>query len=867
MRTIIFIVSLCWISCLKAEEWSFDLPPTNYYSQDVSADWRGIEGVGLTVQLVDEAPATPMLLSLFIQTEEGYWLESRQDLKLNGGVQRFELSFQEDSLDWRMSNGDRVYGRDLLRRVNRWGLRLYSAEAKSGVLRVGRLEMRAQPSLVSPSFTPRDFPRSARPDTLVSLMVEPRDWQGDLFSPAGNPVFEINQNGEQFFVPAVWVQEMRRRRVPGQTAVEAFPWRRPVFRAVWQPEKEGVAEVILHASPEAPPQALGQIQVSSSAAAASEPPLLRSPEDLDFWKSLPKDTAVWMKAPGMESWQPAPDVNGVWTPRLDWTAAWGIYAGLGDFVQARAAMFEQWMLAADQQGPLRVMTENVLDNRSQLNWQDHPWNLANGGRHLEASFVWSDPAWMDLVVRRAVYLWYRYGAYEQATGLYIDVSRGSAFHSDWVNTLTERLQAALPGVVVYCPSPGLPERRLEGELVMGKEGWQKPDQLFGAEQFIAGVEPAGSVVLVGASPEGFDATVPMIQHWSDQQVLQLDVEAQFSDGVFPSMQLHVRTAPDRVFASTLLELHNRELNRVFIDLDDPAGWNCFQDPDRKWTPLERMNIRDIVLRVFSDKADPSASFKIHGAALVSRPVAEASAEVPLQMSGLRQPEAKVKAMEMQEWIFDLNHFFQNPYNPEEIAVDLQVELPDGNIVSQPGFFFQQTLRRYENEVEGWALGEDFDWRVRFRPWMDGPHRWKLQVQYHPPGGGDPVNLHTEGVFTAEGLNHARGFLVQSKQDPRYFEFQNGEFFYPMGHTMRSPSDRRPGIYDAPLMQTLDAADAKGTEIYADWFRRMQENGGNFARIWISNWWLGLEWNSRHDGYHGRKYFNQLNAARLTVWSI
>nr|MDA3872628.1 hypothetical protein [Kiritimatiellia bacterium] len=570
---------------------------------------------------------------------------------------------------------------------------------------------------------------------------------------------------------------------------------------------------------------------------------------------------MWRRTPETDQWE-FTSIQGAWTPRLDWTGKWAGYAGLGDFVQPLAARFENVLKDASVSGPLRVATEHVLDNQTQLNWQDHPWNGTNGGHLDEPGQMWAEDEWVELIARRAVYLWHRYGAYPQATGLYLDITRASPSHVEWIQQLVERLHHELPGVPVYCPSPGLPERHTLGMVHGGKKGWHSPDGLPGAGTFVQENDSSG-VTLVGASEEGFDANIRHMQHWSQQEVLRLDVEPQFSQGIHPVVQMHVRTAPDRVFASKILPLHNREPNRVFVPLDDPDFWTCFQEPEREWTPLERMTISEVTLRVFSDRPDPDARFYLREVATVSHPLTKTDAPPQVTLSGLEAPDGEVAVMERQQWRFDLDRFFQNPYDPDEIAVDLEVILPDGTSVSHPGFFHQEVNRHYEDEVERWELGTGFDWRVRFRPWQAGTHAWTLKIVYHPPGEQTAVQLERTGQFEALATeSFKKGFLLQSKRDPRYFEFQNGEFFYPIGHTMRSPTDRREGIYDEALEQSLDAADAKGTELYADWFRRMQANGGNFARIWMSNWWLGLEWNSRHSGYHGRSYFNQQNAARL-----
>ncbi|WFB34423.1 hypothetical protein P3T73_09640 [Kiritimatiellota bacterium B12222] len=860
-----YFLLACWIigqSVLgHATEWSFELPPTHYYTEEIHADWRGMDKLSLSVQYIGEAPDTPLLLSLFIQTEEGHWIESRNDLVLSGELQHFTLSLRDDSIDWHLSNGDRVFGKDLLRRVEKWGLRLYSAAPQQGVIRVGKLELDLKQAPVVVDFLPREFPAKVQAGEVVSIAVEPREWRGDLFDPALAPQIEIRSGEEQVWLPTVWVQEYRRRQVPGRKTPDDVPWLRPVFRALWTANVAGKMEVFVHPREGmGAPFFVGEIDISAGAAPVGVQTSTAVDDEWDFWKTLPDVDHVWIWSADSENWG-STEITGVWTPRLDWTDAWGMYAGLGEFMQPRAAAFEQVLTNSSHQGPIRIVTEHVLDNRSQLNWQDHPWNLANGGEMSDPSQLWASSQWQDLIVRRAVYLWNRYGAYEQTTGLYIEVARGSEVHTAWIQALSDRLQRELPGVNIYGVSPGLPQRQVTGALAVGKQGWHKPDQLFGAKEFLKTDAPGG-VALVGASEQGFDAAVALMQHWSTREQLQIDVDAQFRKGIFPVMQLHVRTSPDLVFASPLIELHNREVNRVFLDLTDASKWTCFQQPDRKWTPLERMNIREVVLRVFSDQPDETARFEIQQVLTVSAPLVIRGAEKPLVISHLQAPPAEGRALKMMEWIFDLNRFFQNPYDPEEIAVDLKVKLPTGEWVSQPGFFNQEVKRSYINEVETWQLEDRFDWRVRFRPWMEGEHAWRLQVIYQPPEGGKAFRAEKSGTFLATAAEDDRGFLRQSEKDPRYFEFQNGEFFYPLGHTIRSPTDRRPSIYDEGLRKTLQGADDKGTEIYADWFQRLSDNGGNFGRVWISNWWLGLEWNSRHTGYHGRKYFNQLNAARL-----
>jgi len=845
-------VAALWCLHAGAEVWECAAPPTAYRQMEVEWNWSVGDELRLPVRLMGDPPGFALRLAFYFQTRDGLWVETREDLVLDGTQQSFRLSLAEDGVDWRTANGDRPYGRDLLREAIRWGLRLYAPEPWKGRIDVGGLELVARNSGEPVEWIPRAVPSSVSTGEVVALRVEPWNWTGDRFDAGASPHIEVRGEGEPTRLPAVWVQEYRVRRFPGRREPTWSPWRRPVFRALWRPSRSGRYAVrMVHGDRVV---ALGTVEVRDGNPV--RPERTEIPEE---FLDPPANTRVWRAGPD-GGWEPE-SIAAVWTPDLDWTATWGSYAGLGEFVQPRAARFEAVVAGAAVNAPLRIVTEELLNNSTRLNWKDHPWNADHGGPLLEAREMWKTPEWRELIVRRARYLWGRYGAYPQVTGLYIDVSRASSAHVEWIVALRTELEEVLPGVRVWCPSPGLPERREEDAVNVASTGWGAPEGLHGAKEFAVGETPL-QATLSGASEQGFDAGTRMIQHWSTAEVLRLDVEPLFSFGVHPSVQVQARTRPDCVFTTEPVPLHNWEVNRIFIPLDDPSAWRCFQEPDRPWSELERMNVREVLLRVYTDRADPSGRFRIVDARVVSHPLSLRKPPAPLSFTEFHAPAKAAKRMERMSWRLGLNRFFRNPYDEDEIAVDLEVTLPDGRRVRQPGFFYRGASRRVEEGVERWELEDAYDWRVRFRPWLEGTHEWTLIVRARDADGGEEERLAREGRFEVAPAPDARGFVVQSERDPRYFEFQDGTFFYPIGHTMRSPSDRRGGIYAREVRESMAEAEKAGTEIYDRWFKRLREEGGNFARVWISNWWLGLEWNSRHDGYHGRGYFNQLNAARL-----
>jgi hypothetical protein len=99
-----------------------------------------------------------------------------------------------------------------------------------------------------------------------------------------------------------------------------------------------------------------------------------------------------------------------------------------------------------------------------------------------------------------------------------------------------------------------------------------------------------------------------------------------------------------------------------------------------------------------------------------------------------------------------------------------------------------------------------------------------------------------------------GFVRVSRSDPRYFEFDDNSYFFPIGHNIRSPFDVRTD-QQFPWKQRWP----EGSAAYSRYFRDMNRNGENFVEIWSAAWSLGLEWTPVSPGYHGIGQYNLRNA--------
>jgi hypothetical protein len=191
---------------------------------------------------------------------------------------------------------------------------------------------------------------------------------------------------------------------------------------------------------------------------------------------------------------------------------------------------------------------------------------------------------------------------------------------------------------------------------------------------------------------------------------------------------------------------------------------------------------------------------------------------------------RLKVYQKFEITFDMDRDYENPFDPSVVDVAGHFLLPDGTRREVPGFYYQD-YRRTRTE-DGWEklipVGAPC-WKVRFAPGQAGTYKCFVQLS-------DALGQYRsqELTFTALADHDQPGMVRISKQDPRYFEFENGDFFFPTGINMRDGGDH--------------AQKQKGTYDFDYYFDRFQEEKLNFVRTWMCGWWVGIEWS---DEYHSR----------------
>ncbi len=305
---------------------------------------------------------------------------------------------------------------------------------------------------------------------------------------------------------------------------------------------------------------------------------------------------------------------------------------------------------------------------------------------------------------------------------------------------------------------------------------------------------------------------------------------------------------DGLWYETLLAdtLQPGRLQTVSVDVSARAeGWEALGHHGT-WHRRAMMEPREVGLRIF------------HHATSYTGTVTVASAEgipgtdrAPPTIRHIRASDSTVPVHGRYELRFEIPDRYANPFDPREVAVDADIETPGGRQVTMPGFYHQEFFRTVSAAGETVLPQGAPEWRVRYAPTEAGPHSIRLRVRDRfGEGHAGPVS------FVATPSDHP-GRVRVSTRDHRFFEFEDGSPYFPIGHNIRSPFDTR-----MDLQFPWRFRHPEGSAAYRRYFTDMGAAGANIVEVWASAWCLGLEWSPIHRGYHGIGQYNLMNAWEL-----
>lgn len=187
---------------------------------------------------------------------------------------------------------------------------------------------------------------------------------------------------------------------------------------------------------------------------------------------------------------------------------------------------------------------------------------------------------------------------------------------------------------------------------------------------------------------------------------------------------------------------------------------------------------------------------------------------PLQIVSAKAETLKVPRYGLFEVAAQIQGTYANAFDPDEISVDASVRGPKGETVPVPGFYFQDYTRGLEGTSERLSMKGTPEWRVRYAPTQVGAYTMTITAK-------DKTGARVESKpieFRCVASNDP-GFVRVSSDDNRYFAFDNGHPYVPVGANICWGSGPR---------QTYD---------YDDWLPKYGEAGCNYFRAWLGPGWV------------------------------
>ncbi len=183
------------------------------------------------------------------------------------------------------------------------------------------------------------------------------------------------------------------------------------------------------------------------------------------------------------------------------------------------------------------------------------------------------------------------------------------------------------------------------------------------------------------------------------------------------------------------------------------------------------------------------------------------------------------------------NLYTNPFDSADIELVGVFHGPSGRQVVIPGFWMQPYTDTCVEpcRVENLQASGDPIWQVRFSPDEVGDWSYSLQIS------DDRTTVDTKtGAFSIEAS--ARPGFIHVSANKRYFQYDAGQSYFPIGHNLNWSWD-----------------DGGGLVAYRRWLEALSASGGNYARLLIDDpFFIGLEWNSAAGNYTA----SQKEAARF-----
>lgn len=855
------------------------------FSQGPGGDWSAYSMARVRFELPRESPADLRTL-LCVKDEDGWWYQALHPAFLRPGDATTLLFHLLPGQGFAPVGHSRPWSNYSRFRLKDVSLRLFSAAPYAGPIRLAGFEF-------------LETPAQPAPLKIVSFSVaNDKPQVGDLFEVR----FHLNQAFINPFDPnlihlwaAIRAPSGRTRRVQafftqdyraeGDRLIAEGP---EYWKLRFRPQEEGSHTYRLEAQIKGQDAPLGH---EGQFVAAPPPPAARARKEFDSPALLRVHDLSYLTQSQFTggTWRvmetPADPQTPLWQVVLEWTSRWGKYADLGRYNLEAAWEFEKILEQAGVAGqafPLRLNGNMEFYNRRNFRWPDNPLNAANGGPLQAPSFYYRDPKTFAAQEQLWRYLIARFGELPAVSDLVLAADLPAEGAEAWHARAGQALNQFLPphaSLFSFHPQVLTHQKAFVlADFERGPEGFKPEMAMAGGPDTRLSISSAwashGSASLAIQRAFTGEGEAPLVatidQDWFDYDTLVLDVR--LPEDAPHDMRLMVFLKDgDFWYYQNLLTpfLLPGDVTRLLVDLtaenkawqpppasaSSPSPWHH----TKPWTDGARSRIRQVGLRLFGHKPYAGAIYVDN---LQLWQTGRATPPGPPRVAAMTPSAQQVGVFDKFELTFSLDHDFHNPFNPDEVNITARFITPRNENRAVPAFYFQDYDRaeiiqacpehRKQEPFEILTPKGHPVWKVRFAPTEPGTHRYSIAIN-----GQQAWPAEGTAAFEAVASN-LPGF-VRLAGDQRHFEYANGNFFFPIGTNLRSPTDGRNA---AAYLGKFEQEWHRNTFLYDQYFKKMQENGINWARVWQCSWWMGLEWTREWPGYHGLGRYNLENAWRM-----
>ena len=196
-----------------------------------------------------------------------------------------------------------------------------------------------------------------------------------------------------------------------------------------------------------------------------------------------------------------------------------------------------------------------------------------------------------------------------------------------------------------------------------------------------------------------------------------------------------------------------------------------------------------------------------------------------------------------------------PFDSSQTSLLATITTPAGQTETVRGFYYEDFLYNPEEWDKTRCLVPDGEpcFKVRYCPRLEGEHVARFLIEID----GQAYSVPETRFQVRTGPEDFRGFVHRDPKHDQFFAYDNGMPFWGLGINVRSPFDNRYREV-APYSTWED----QGLAAYDRLFRQYRECGINVVEVWMSSWWLALEWINDAPGFHGVGHYNQYRAWML-----